>query len=811
MALYLSENFKKSLDKPNIKINVILDIEGFSTFSSTGFSELLKFDEGLFFDEGFSFDEIQINPFANKNINSLIQLEGTSNQIKQNVRIDKGIEGTKTFDISLLDENNRISRIFTAGNTVDEVIGRKAKVYFSLDNLVHPNDSVLFLDGFITRLRFKNNGTVVATVEHSIGNTRKEAFTPTTTNLTNQLVQGSTQNITVDSTDNILGPSRDNFELYVKIDDEIIKYTTTNNGQLTGITRAQFGTTDANHDAGASVETMLRITGNPFDRALNLLLGSGGFAEELTVLATGQVTSTTFVSDALLIQSYDIEKEFGITIGDIILGTVNGSLIFEKRITNIVKLEDGNSYIQVQGENFASVTGLTDTIKVKSNYDIFGHPFNNIGAKLSYRSVDTKSFTRIKDEFYFAPNIDILISDNIEYLDFIQNEIFKPLGVYFKTGARISVKQHLPPLYTSQVKVFDENNIVNPNTITSDRSINKYYYNSVIYSYDKDPISDKFLRKNIVIDSDSVEKFKVGLRPYRIESSAYKNSSDIVNTIKYISNLLLARYNNASEVFSVTCQFNTIDVDVEDSVFLNGTNIYDINTGERGVSNKLCEVINKSVNLKSGLVTYTLLDATAYKAKGRFGVVAPASKVSNINTQRVIIEQNFGNQGVESEKYTDLIGQTFKIYTEDYSHEEEAVVSNIDYQNNILYFQNSLSTVFWPGNKDIFITVANYDQTSADANKLSKEMFCYVNPTVQVAARVSDTEFNVDVADFNKLFVGAIVQFRNSDNSVVNNTKIKALKSGFIWELEEGHTLANTDYIEKIGFSGDNGKPYVIT
>lgn len=811
MALYLSENFQKSLNKSNITINIVLEIEGFSTFSSTGFSEILKFDEGLFFDELFNFDEISINPFANKNINSIIKIDGTSNQIKQVVNIDKGIEGTKTFDVSLLDENNRISRIFTAGNTVDEVIGKKAKIYFTLDNLAHPQDSVLFLDGFVTRLRFKNNGSVVVTVEHSIGNTRKEAFTPITTNLTYILSQGDTSAFNVDSTDNILAPSFDNYQLYVKIDDEIIKYTTTSNGQLTGIERGQFGTTDATHEAGASVETMLRITGNPFDVALQLLLGSGGYAEEATVLATGQVDSSTFIDNALLLNIFDVNRELGVSIGDIVTGTVNGNLIFEKVITNIVKLPNDLCYIQLEGETFTSVTGLSDVIKFKSKYDIFGYPFDVIGAGLSPRSVDVNSFAKLKNEFYLAPNLDILISENIEYLELIQKEILKPLGVYFKTGARISAKMHLPPLYSSKVKTLDENNIVNPIQITSDRSINKYYYNSVIYSYDKDETLDKYLRKNIVIDNDSVEKFKVGLRPYKIESLGYKYSSEFVSTIKYISDLLLARYSNASEVFNVTCQFNTIDIDVEDNVFVNGVNIYDIETGNRGVDNKLCEVINKSVDLKSGLVTFTLLDATAYKAKGRYGVLAPASKVTNINTQRVIVENSFGNTGIETEKYTDLIGQTFKIYTEDYSVEEEAVVSRIDYENNALYFETNLSTVFWPSNLDIYITIANYDQTSAENNKLSKSIFCYVNPTIQISARVSDNEFTVDPADNTYLFVGAIVAFRNADHSIVKETKITDFKSGFIWEIEDGYTLDRTDYIEKIGFSGDNGKPYVIT
>jgi len=60
---------------------------------------------------------------------------------------------------------------------------------------------------------------------------------------------------------------------YVRIDDEIIKYTgvNTSSNQITGLARGQFDTLDATHSADTKVEIVCHITGNPVDVAKALL------------------------------------------------------------------------------------------------------------------------------------------------------------------------------------------------------------------------------------------------------------------------------------------------------------------------------------------------------------------------------------------------------------------------------------------------------------------------------------------------------------------------------------------------------------
>lgn len=813
MALYLTENFKKSLNKSNIKINIILEIDGFSTFSSTGFSALLKFDEGLFFDQNFYFDSITTNPYSLQNLNSIISYDGTSGSITQSSRIDKGIEGTRTFSISLLDENNRISRIFTSGNVVDEVIGRSAKIYFSLDNLEHPNDSVLFLDGYVSRLQFTNSGKVIVTVDHSFGNIRKEAFTKVTTNLINFLNDISTGNIPVDNTTGLIAPITNPITGYIKIDDEIIKYSTLNTGNFIFATeRGALGTTPAEHEAGASVESLYKLEGNPFDIALNLLLGSSGYQNEVSVIASNTVTNTISFSDALLLDIYDLELEKGIVVGDYVLGIIDGNLIIDAEITDIKKLTNGKTYIRLKDQNFNANTSLNNTIKFKSKYDLFGYPFNTFGARLDSTKVDIKSFEYLKSNNHLIDDHVFYIDDSIDYLDFIHKEIFRPLGIYFKTGARISVRQYLPPLYQRDIKILDENNVINPAAITSDRSINKYYYNSVVIKYDKSFVDGKYKTGKVFVDSDSVEKFNTGLRPYKIESSGLRQSGNINAFLNYVSNLIIERYKDACEVFRVSCQFSTIDLDVEDSVLLNGLNIYDIETGNRGVNYKLLEVINKEIDLKNGICTFTLLDATGYKTNGRFGVIAPSSICEFVLFDRVVLKQNsFGINQYELEKYEKIIDATFIIYNKDYSDYEEVTIKNYNKETNTLFFNSNISTVFSPSTEEVYFSLSPYDETNGQGNVLPKELFTYINPVVQVLSVVSNTEITVDpINDLPKFFVGSIIDIRGVDHSLKLRTKVKAINN-FTLELEDSYTPLNTDYIEKIGFVSDNGKAYIIT
>ena len=341
MPLILTDTTKLLAQQTNIKVNIIVEIDGFSNykFGTLEIDQELNFDMAdTTFDEGHLFDGSIVDPTSSP----WISLDGTTKTIGSQLNIDKGIEAVRSFTVELLDKDDTLSTIFTPGNTVTDLLGQKAKVYLNLKGSEHPGDSLLIIEGVVGSYSFTNKGTCKVNIDHASQLKRQEIFLNHASGLSGALGSGDST-IAVSDTSGFQTPTTD-LETYVRIGDEIIKYTGVTSTTLTGLSRAQFSTsTPSSHDSDTEVTSFYRLQGNAIHLALKILLSGSGYAVSTTSTAFGLLSATLTVDNSILLPVKDAEQEFGLVVGDHVEITGSDSNNTTTTVTSFGKIDDNNS------------------------------------------------------------------------------------------------------------------------------------------------------------------------------------------------------------------------------------------------------------------------------------------------------------------------------------------------------------------------------------------------------------------------------------------------------------------------------------
>lgn len=801
MPIILTETAKLLSQQTNIKVNIILEIEGFNyKFGTLDIDKDIQFDlDGISFDEGYNFDA----SIVDENSRPWISLDGTTKNITSQLNPDKGIEAVRSFTIDLLDKDNELSQIFTPGHTVSDLLGQKAKVYLNFKGSDHPVDSLLIIEGIVGQYTFTGKGTCKVVVDHAAQLKRQEIFVNHATELDGILASGASTIPVVDAS-GFLQPTSE-FLTYVKIDEEIIRYEGISGNNLIDCTREQLDTiAPSEHDNDTEVTSFYRLQGNAIDLALKIMLSGGGYGLEKSTTAFGFLTDDLTVANSILFESKDIETEFGLVVGDHVQITGSDSNNVTTTITDFRKIDSSRSYIVVA----ASLTNEDEqsaTVKFKSKYDTLVE-----GAGLLPTQLDVASHLYWYDLFSgnFA-EMDFYLEEPIEVDEFVNQELYRPTNLYSVPGNRPSVKMTIPPLTDVYTKTLNDTNIVNPKGINVSRSVNKYHYNTIIYKYDPDRLDlSKYLTGKVVLNNDSLTRIRAGKKPFKIESQGLRRDAQTKQILDINARRFLDRYKFAAEFFSVETFFSNIDIEVGDIVVIGGVNIYDSENGTRDLEPRLFEVINKSVSIGKSSIKLDLL-STGFGLDGRFGVVSPASNIgSGATTTSIPLKSSFGFTSPENEKWQPHIGATVRIHSNDWSYNETATITGFDPSNENTMLVNGLSVA---PSEDYIVDTCDYSDSDNDAQSLLRDMYLFVDPSLTVTGASDSSTITVSSDDAAKLFEGSVIEVHNSSYTNASESKVASVV-GTTVNLEDAldFTPSASDSVQLVGFVENNGKPYRI-
>lgn len=691
MAFKITAKTRSLLNQISKNPSVLLDIEGVDfVFSSSVVFERIKWDDGNFWDSGLRWD----GQVKKEDALSLINLRESTRAITQQIYPDKdGASSITSATITIVDKNSAPAKLFALDNT-QEMIGKKCTLNFGFVGANYPEDFLPIMNAIITEFSYKS-GAIKLQLSHA-DTLRRQAILPEFSTQLSASIDSSVTTIPVNETSKLLS-SQDALKTFIKIDDEIMKVVTINANDFTVI-RGELGTLQAVHDNDADITSIYQITGNPLTLAQKIMQSGG------QEFFDSDINIKEFINNTVVFESFDIEQETGLIENDIIQIDTYGDFT----VDTFGKLETGNSFIRVK-ESLSDVSEVNQAWRFKSQYNTL-----NFGLGMFTFEVDNAEFEYIKN--IFSPNFTDFtfeFSSGISNArDFINKELLFVAGCYgVPRNARSSVKFLSPPLTIEELPVLDATTITNTKDLMPTRSVNRFYYNDILYAFNKSVRDGEFKSFSQFINQDAVNRFGVGNKQLRVESTGLKRNSETDLIINRLASRFLDRYKLAATYIKglklpLKYGFN---LSVGDVVLFGGENtkLLNIDTGARDYPIEKMEIINLSVDL-SGEVMVDLL-STGFAVDGNFGVFSPSSLVATGSTTTKLVLKKINNLDevdIERQKWESLVGAKLRVRSADYTFDENVDFLSLDQQDNRAINISALSLA--PG-VDYIVELANYE------------------------------------------------------------------------------------------------------
>lgn len=708
---------------------------------------------------------------------------GSGTQISQQLYPDKGsVSSVSSVQLALVDRGLVVTRLISPGVVVDDILGRKATLWIGFKGTAYKEDFIPIFSGIIDEAE-AGPGLVKLNIAHPEQLKRQEIFVPIDVNLAEELDSVETA-IDLDDASNLLdavtGPDGTEdtglsgaINFYIQVEDEIIQYTGITGNQLTGCVRGALGTVAATHafddDGNLPGKSLVKLEGPAIELALKIMLSgvNGPYVEDLAVKRYLHPNPLITVENSIFFEGVNLNRDYGVSIGDFVTttGATNGANnVSAKPVTEIVVTEDG-SYAVIDDVTFVEESDTAAVASFRSQFDTLGE---GLGLKPDQVDVDEHIFW---NNFQLASlSYRFILTDKINGKDFLDKEVYMPIGAYsLPRQGRASMGYHVGSVVRGTLKVLNRHNIKDPDKIRQRRTINRNFYNTIIYKFDKHPITGKFSSGAIVTSADSRAQIPVGTKAFTVESAGIRRNLSGAALAASIAGRYLIRYQLAAEfyedigvLFKDGYNLEPGDVVLFDPTGLKIPNLMD---GTRTKPPKIFTVINKKIDLKTGDCRLSLVDAN-FDQNERYGSISPSSLIVSGTETELVIEDSYGElfPGHESLKWEDYLGLPIIVHSPDWSFEEEVILLSIDPANRYKLNLDPSTPLSVPPTAGFIIDIANYPTgTDPNTNALYKAAHAHLSQTVEIATGVSATQFTVAPGDVGSFQVGKYVRVHDAD------------------------------------------------
>ena len=815
MSLNVSTNFKNALSSVYKDVCIVLELPDLNIpliFSSLKLGRIPRYGDADIPKYASVTDFLYGDLVDVENSYDIISMDDSSTTLSQQFEPDKQASGSiPSFNLVLIDKNEIATQLITPGIYCNDILGQKAKLYYTFGNLAWPDDAVPILNGVIDSVS-AGAGFVTLSIKGIDAIKKQTLFDVQTIEITNNL-DTTTTHLLCEGNDyrkviDAFNGSHTTIKRYIVIDNEAMLITGLGSGYI-DVTRGQLGTLIDSHTSGTSGNLLYRIQGQAIYVLLEFLLSSGDLNWATYDVRSFVVDESYNIANAIYFDYFDIQQKFGLVKGDFV--SVTGSSGGHNDVTNAVisgfdKTTTGRSYIILSGVSLVSESNTSATISFRSKYNVIT---NNTGLGLNPDFVDVEQFELVNTTFYsFMSTVDFYVKDSITAKDFLDKIAFESgLIPVFRKG-KTSIIYTSQPISNGHVKVLDESNVLNPDKLVIQRNVNNNFYNCIEFLYEESPSSDKFLKKVFSVSTESVDRIKVGKRVLKIEAKSLKSSSNGTAIVESLSQRLLDRYQYACEYINLqTTLGDGFQIEIGDVVMFGSSflKLSDITKGDREFEPRMFQVTNKSVNLKTGEVSITLLN-TIFGISSRYGIMSPSSYVGPYSTSTVLrLKKGLASDEFEKEivKWQDYVGERVFVHNPNYTQTGVTYIQSVSTQyDDTLNVSPALG--FTPSDGYI-VDIPNYSETEG-VDAIYKNIYVYENPYTTVTSGVSSTQFNVATPSY--FSVGKAIYIRSTDYATQSKeVKVTNIIGSTIYCGDLGFTPISGQVVEMIGFKDTLGYP----
>jgi hypothetical protein len=743
MGFSLTQNTLEALRQVQKTPNIVLDIDGVPFY--IGALPIRKYvsvgDPGLeigdptinlaaFYVGGFNLIDNQEN---------VITFDGTTTSIKQSLNIDKG-EGASISNMAIACiDDGTMTEIITPDfiSPGFDILQRKARVWLApAEALAFPDDYFIVFRGVITDA-VSDVGKVTFQINSPDDKKRSTIYKRIETKL-NGAINNVTTTIVLDSTTNllvpVLGPDSafdPAFMAYVKIGDdpdaEIVSYTGVSGFTLTGVTRGQLGTTAQAWSDESQVSSFYRLSDDAMPLALKLLFSgtTGNYVEDIPAY-NFNIIGPSNIPNSIFFDGIDVGAVYGIVVGDYITttGASNGANnVTLKTVNEVTYVQGIGSYVVVDGVSFVDEAGTSAVMDIRSQYDTLPD-----GLRMGGDEVDVDQHLYLYRTFLSSDAYDIYVKDTIDNAkEFLEKHIYSPIACYsLPRKSKASVGYHSGPVPGQDIVTLNTSNIKNPSKQKLKRSTNHQFFNEIVYKFDEDQSTDRFLSNLITISATSKNRIKGANKTLIIEAVGFRSATGGEARAQLHSNARLSRYQFGAEIINLSTLFEIgFNLEIGDIVVYDGEGLKlpDTQSGEKNIPPRFYEIQNKDFNFKTGDISLEMVD-TSFDNQARYCLIGNSSEImSGISTAQFVVQSSFNSPfgTAEYRKWEDLVDCSVNIRSLDSSVLEDSVI--VSASSNTITISPALSFVPSAG---MIMEIGAY--ADADLTDQVKLIYCHMSP-----------------------------------------------------------------------------------
>jgi hypothetical protein len=254
------------------------------------------------------------------------------------------------------------------------------------------------------------------------------------------------------------------------------------------------------------------------------------------------------------------------------------------------------------------------------------------------RYLDVPTILRYRDGLFAGYHMEFTITEPQDAKGWVEKEIYKALGGYPMVNAQGQISPRFwlaPPLHgLSPVYTFTDHNVIRLPVCERAPIVNQLIYRMDYPSADGPSGAQsaqagggKFQTTLLILDDESIATY--GLQGQQIiESKGLRAIRQGVTHARLLATKLFRRYGSIVPLWTVEAFHQALVVEVGDLVALTHSKVLDPvvpQSGMRGISNVLCEVLEKQPDYSGGTVTFKLLDARYLAGLTPYAIVASGS------------------------------------------------------------------------------------------------------------------------------------------------------------------------------------------
>ncbi len=239
--------------------------------------------------------------------------------------------------------------------------------------------------------------------------------------------------------------------------------------------------------------------------------------------------------------------------------------------------------------------------------------------------IDVDQFLTVRDTYFSGAWMEFQIQRPVDGKQFMEEQIMKPLGLYFIVGASGQLRLHsLKPLpYTTPVFAFTASNVMGIPATERQSVINMVTAKMDVVNSEASTAARTYNGQVTFIQNTSLGLYRQVYQE-NLESTGIVSARGGSLTLSIYADRLFRRRSFAPPAYRVTAMLASAAVELGDLVTLTHPLVLDFESGQRGIVNVTCEVIDRKPNYSKGQMEFLLLD-TRFLNYGNVYQIAPAA------------------------------------------------------------------------------------------------------------------------------------------------------------------------------------------